>query len=433
MKWPYRIKARKNGPVLAKIYRPCAGRDGYRVAWKAGGKRMMKSLPCFAGLGGAREFAERLAKELASGSQVPALTPAEALDALAVRDALAAFRKETGRVLSPIQAITDYLAAARKLGDRQLSEAVTGFLGTVATVKIVDLAKAVAEFNATREAKTQAKAGERAQLSSHHVYMTALWLGWFAKTFPGTPVCDLRKDHMNAFMQSYSRLAAKSRNHLRGAIRHFFNWCVEQDYLSKDHRLSEASEMKNDTVTPKDTDYYRPTELRKLLDAADEQLRPLIALQGLAGLRPSDARRLTWESVFATPGYIPISATKSKTRRRRVVPICASLAQWLEPYRQHEGPLWSKSADTDETAFTDLRESLGIPSRGKDALRHSYGTYRLAVTQNEAQVAKEMGHKVDILHQHYAGLATPEEAERWFAVAPAPAAANVVPISAAVA
>ena len=126
-------------------------------------------------------------------------------------------------------------------------------------------------------------------------------------------------------------------------------------------------------------------------------------------------------------------APHPKTRRRRVVPICASLAQWLEPYRQHEGPLWSKSADTDETAFTDLRESLGIPSRGKDALRHSYGTYRLAVTQNEAQVAKEMGHKVDILHQHYAGLATPEEAERWFAVAPAPAAANVVPISAAVA
>ena len=88
---------------------------------------MMKSLPCFAGSGGAREFAERLAKELASGSQVPALTPAEARDALAVRDALAAFRKETGLVISPIQAVTEYLAAARKLGDRQLSEAVAGF------------------------------------------------------------------------------------------------------------------------------------------------------------------------------------------------------------------------------------------------------------------------------------------------------------------
>jgi len=88
MKWPYKVRPRKNGPVLAKIYRPCSGRDSYRVVWKAGGKRMMKSLSRFAGKDGANEFAKQKVKELAEGSQVPILTAAEARNALAVRKAL---------------------------------------------------------------------------------------------------------------------------------------------------------------------------------------------------------------------------------------------------------------------------------------------------------------------------------------------------------
>ena len=33
LKWPYKVRSRKHGPVLAKIYRPCEGQDSYRVAW----------------------------------------------------------------------------------------------------------------------------------------------------------------------------------------------------------------------------------------------------------------------------------------------------------------------------------------------------------------------------------------------------------------
>ena len=42
-KWPKRVKHRNK--VLAKIYRPCAGRSSYRVAWTVAGKRMMKTFP----------------------------------------------------------------------------------------------------------------------------------------------------------------------------------------------------------------------------------------------------------------------------------------------------------------------------------------------------------------------------------------------------
>lgn len=46
----------------------------------------------------------------------------------------------------------------KKLGERRLQEAIDGFLSTVATVKRVDLKKAVADWNALRQPKTVAMA-----------------------------------------------------------------------------------------------------------------------------------------------------------------------------------------------------------------------------------------------------------------------------------
>ena len=53
VKWPEKVKHRNQ--VLAKIYRPCTGRDSYRVAWSVNGKRMMKSFRTYGGKNGALE------------------------------------------------------------------------------------------------------------------------------------------------------------------------------------------------------------------------------------------------------------------------------------------------------------------------------------------------------------------------------------------
>src|ERR1017187_8901195 len=97
-KWPKRVKHRNK--VLARIYRPCAGRGSYRVAWTALGKRMMKSFPTYSGTGGALEYAEELVKDLAKGSQVSTLTPGQARDALIAFERLHDFYVATGRRVS---------------------------------------------------------------------------------------------------------------------------------------------------------------------------------------------------------------------------------------------------------------------------------------------------------------------------------------------
>ncbi len=427
MKWPYKVRHRKNGPVLAKIYQPCEGRESYRVAWQAGGRRMMKSFPRFAGAGGARQFAEGLVREIAQDSQVAALTAAEARSALAIRDALEQFRRETSRSISPIQAITEYLAAVRKLGDRPLSEAVAGYLGTVATIKRLDLTAAIREFCASHEPKTKSKDGKRAKLSPVYAYMVAHFLGHFGAAFPGYAVQDLTRDHIDLFFADKKRaeLSSKTRNHYRATIKLFLRWAVKKDYLPTNHRLLEAPGMERDQGTDEKTDFYRPHELRRLLENADEVMRPIIALCGLAGLRVQEALRLSWQDVFSVPGHVEISSTKSKTRSRRLVEMVGALTEWLEPYRQHEGALWTSKPAYYIERFTKLRDSLKIPSR-KNGLRHAYISFHYAIHGNENLTSQQAGNSPTIVHQSYKGLATKNEAEAWFNVRPLKAADNIV-------
>jgi hypothetical protein len=68
---------------------------------------------------------------------------------------------------------------------------------------------------------TRASKGPRALLSSKYAYNRELQLRRFAEAFPNTALCDLGKEHLEAFVGSLGEFAAKSRNHYRAAIRQF--------------------------------------------------------------------------------------------------------------------------------------------------------------------------------------------------------------------
>ena len=395
----------------AKIYRPAKGFPFYRVAFKVAGKRKMLT---FSSYSEAKAAAEAKVKELQKGQASSALTASQARDALAAYERLEAYFKNKGKRINLNTAIGEYLDAIEQL-DVPLSTAVTGFKTTVASVKRLDIKSAVVEFNAEREAKTTSIDGKRPQLSKSYFLNTKLWLGWFEKTFPATAVADLKKDHLDLFMNGRSKLAAKSKNHLRSTIKMFLAWCVRKDYLLATHRLLEASGMVRDGKDETATDFFRPAELKKLLLKADKTMRPIIALQGLAGIRGEEARRLKWEDVFATAGHVTISATKSKTKNRRLVEICPALDAWLKPYRKCKGSVWTQSRDTFHAKFAELRDSLKIQPRD-NGLRHGFVTYHFALHQNENATAAQAGHSPSLLHSNYKGLATKTEAEKWFNV-----------------
>jgi integrase len=413
----------------AKIYRPASNFPFYRVAFKVAGKRRMLT---FGSYGEAKTAAEAKVKELHKGQQSSALTAKQAQDAITVRDMLAGYRQETGNLVSLVEMTGSYLAAVKQLPKGcSLLEAVRVYRQSIAAVLRKPLAEAVKEFCDARRPKGVPVDGKRSVLSPVYVQDTERQLTEFSEANPGADVCDLTKQHLDLFVEAHAKLSAKSRNHYRATLRMFFGWCQRRDFLPATHRLLEADGLRKEDADTGDVDYYRPAELRLMLDQAAPEMAVIIALQAFGGLRLQEALRLDWGDVWRVPGHVEISSAKAKTRSRRLVEINATLTAWLEPYRQHQGAVTSLTLDAYTSQLIQLRKRLEIPSR-KNGLRHGFLTAHYALHQNENQTAAQAGTSPGMLFRHYRGLMARKEAEKWFAVQPH-RAANIVPLTTATA
>jgi integrase len=379
----------------------------------------------------AKAEGDSVVADLVKGKQNAVLSSGQASDALAALQRVQRFYQETGRRVSLLAAVSEWCESAAKLpGGHCVGEAVDRFLSTVAVVKRKPLSEAVGEFIEGRKHLGQSKNGERPKRSPVYLYNTAMWLNEFAATFPGCSVCDLAKEHLNTYIGKFKELSAKSRNDRRAIVKQFLGWCVAKDFLAQNHRLVEAVDFKTEDRDASEIDFYRPKELKDMLNAADAELVPVLGLGSLAGLRREEILRLDWSDVWRVSGKIEIGARIAKGRKRRLVDVCSSLAAWLRPYRKATGPVWSKSPDALEEALATLRKGQGIPAR-RNGLRHAFITYHMAQHCNENLTAAEAGNSPQMLHDHYRGLATRREAMQWFGVKPPRAVrrANVIQLA----
>ena len=415
VRFPVTIRHRSN---TAKIYAPAKNFAYYRLSYTAVGKRRMQT---FATYPEARAAALRVVKELSNGSQAAALTASQSRDALAALEKLNSFYQSTGRRMSLLGAVSDFVEAAAKLRGRTLGEAVANYLRTAVTVKPKGVAGAVEEFIESRKHRSESQNGRRAQLSASYAKHVNSWLREFANTFPGTAVCDLSKEHLNAYFKAHADVSAKNRNDRRATVKMFLNWAARNDYLAVNHRLFEADGMAREIVEAAETDFYRPDELQGLLDKAAADLQPALAIAGLAGLRGEEIMRLDWADVWRVAGHIEVTAGKSKTRQRRLVEICPALAAWLKPCRKKSGRVFPGGVHVYQRGFLKLRGDLKIPDR-RNGLRHAFCTYHFALYANENQTAAQAGNSPAMIHSHYKGLATKTEAEKWFNVMPSKSA-----------
>jgi integrase len=416
----------------AKIYGKSPAYEFYRIAYRTAGKRCVRSFKTYAE---AKTEAERIVRDLADGSQAAALTAPQSRDALAAFQRLESFRQSTGRRLSLLGAVSELLDVLPRLNGRSVAEAVDGYLGSVATVKRKDIAEAVEDFIKADEPRTRAADGERAQLSAKYAYNRAIILRRFAAAFPGHAVCDMSKEHLDTFLASktVTEFSAKSRNHHRAAIKQLLQWAVRKDYLPVAHRLNESDGLRPEHANNGQVEFYTPAEFRALLEAAEGPMQAMVAIGGLAGLRSAELLRLTWQDVWRVPGHIEVTAGKSKTRQRRLVETCPALAAWLQSFRSSTSgkvcPITAKSAEVIwQQRFLQLCEAAKV-TRKTNGLRHSFCSFHFALHANENLTAQQAGNSPAMIHQHYKGLATRAEAEKWFTVKPSNTPANVVPLT----
>ena len=222
-------------------------------------------------------------------------------------------------------------------------------------------------------------------------------------------------------------LGTQSVKNFRTVIGTLFEFAEARGYIAKGCNPVTSTETVK--VKSGDIEIFTLDEITKLLKAASEDFLPLVAIGAFAGLRSAEAERIEWNDIDLAGGFIHVAKSKAKTKARRLVPILPNLAQWLAPYSQRTGKIW-KTTDNDlQDARATCIQTSGVAWKN-NALRHSFASYRLAATQNAAQVALEMGNSADVVFKHYRELVKPETAKAWFAVSPEQPA-NVTNLSAA--
>lgn len=210
------------------------------------------------------------------------------------------------------------------------------------------------------------------------------------------------------------------RNNARRMIVTLFRFARSREYLPDRTTAPERTQRAKVVELP--IRIFTPAELEAILAVVSEKWLPWVVIGAFAGLRTGETARLDWSMVKWSQKIIDLPAGATKTSRRRLVPLRANLAAWLSPWRHATG----RVVPGEEVQRETERIAAALKTPWKvNALRHSYGTYRAAETQNLAQLAYEMGNSVSIIRRHYDAVARKKDARLWFGINPA-TAKNVI-------
>jgi integrase len=176
-------------------------------------------------------------------------------------------------------------------------------------------------------------------------------------------------------------------------------------------RKNDAEEI---TVLP-------PEQLQRLFACADPEILPLYAIAAFAGVRWNEIERLNWDDIKESE--IVISARIAKTRSRRIIPIRPALAAFLT--ERGTGSVLPRiysarrpSARRLDFLRAQAEKQAGLYPWPRNALRHSFISYALAIDHDENRIALESGNTPEVIHTNYRALVTREEAERFWNIRP---------------
>ncbi len=267
------------------------------------------------------------------------------------------------------------------------------------------------------------------------------------------PIAQITTDDLDRWITANDQHSVRTQVNFISAITRLFNYAkgryLPADAPSAADRLEAPSANNSEPV-----EIMQPWEMAKLLGYVRDELVPCVALAGFAGLRTIEISRLQWSAIHwadelpapepgkpetretaqarAYPhGFIKIPASVAKQHRqavRRIIPIQANLAEWLRPYRLKSGPvspwrtdrglswhLWDEIRKLNEREKKTNRPEI---HKGKNALRHSYGSYRLPIVESVDALALEMNTSARMIFANYREVVHPSDVTAWWNIRP---------------
>jgi integrase len=361
---------------------PCIhGRSKYLITGYANGKRIRKF--CRTKVQ-AQEFAESKNLELQNfGHELSVMSNALRTEAITCAQRLAPF----GMTLTKV---TDVW-----LGQNDWRS------------KSVLLKKGIVAYKAELDRKLAAKEISK----GHHRNLRSIikkLLPDFGETF----ICDLSPALLEKWMITQP-VNAITRNNIRLNLGVFFNtFAIPQSWIAE-NPISKTT-IANTKRLRKRPCIYTPEQASAILLEADHDLVPFFAISMFGGLRTAELERLNWEDIDFNDRLIDVH--KSKTMDERFVPMSDNLIAWLTPYRHSHGPV---ARHCDEDRRKAVRDRAGIPAKVmQNAARHSYCSYRYALSNDIGECAKHAGNSPAVFLKNYNHRVKEAPARRYFGIMP---------------
>jgi integrase len=389
----------KKGHAIVKIYEvKNRDRTNYTVAYLSTAGRQRRT---FANLDLAKQEAATIAQNLANGDlEALKLTGADKQIYVQAQDTIA----PTGIPL--LSVAHEFARAFDILGGAHIVEAARYFKKHVdVELPQVMVADAVEKFRAAKEAEG---------LSAAYLKDIRGLLGDFANHFQ-CPLSSIQPDDLRQYLTA-KRVSLVSKENRRRMLVVLFNFAKAQGWLRANEETA-ADALGTYKIKPREVEIYSPTEIRRLLNAAEPDFLPYLALIAFGGVRREELHKgLEWDAINFDRQTITVPAAIAKTGRKRKIVMAENLLEWLKPHRFKHGPIF---AIDPRKRIAKVAKASGVKWK-QNALRHSFGSYRMEQTKNEGQVALEMGNSPKVVKDHYFEIVDERAAREYWSIKPLP-------------
>ncbi|OJV25396.1 MAG: hypothetical protein BGO12_07540 [Verrucomicrobia bacterium 61-8] len=411
------------GIKIPIYYSPYRDTESYLLAYYVEAKRIRERSPS---LPAARKRAKELIEELSKGTaHVATFTPKQAAVVNAAVDILHPLDIGLAEAARQVATANEILGgfgtieeAARLLvAERQRQQIPRKLFGEV-----------VQEF--LEEVKPPAR-------SYRHWQDCSARLGLAAERFKTVPIMDIRtidiENHLNKIQRRVrtkqgmktlpgpgQKATGRNRNNYRGVFCNLFSYAQRLGYLPRNIE-TEAEHLREAPDRDANVAIYQPEAMQTIMDGLPDKWIPFAAIGAFAGCRGAEIHRLDWRDIDLEERHITVESSKSKTGKRRVVPISDNLYAYLAPYAQKSGwvcPHYSHDSTLSQE-FTKAWDNAGIKVEKIDnGFRHSYASYRIEEVKSLPQVAWEMNTSERKLRDNYLELVSAKKLLLWKSIMP---------------
>jgi integrase len=271
----------------------------------------------------------------------------------------------------------------------------------------------------------------------------------FVRAYPGD-IRDQTPFQIETYLSSLSNVGPRRRNNVLSEIRHYQEFARIRGYMPDG--VTPARVVSMIKVFGGSVSFYTPAVMQLFLDNVLPEWSPTLSIAGFSGVRTEEAALskdhsarkdpLRWEDFDWDDREIAVRTETSKTGIPRRCPITDNLYALLQPWRDRgtRGPVAPIGKRYDREFGNGGRLVLAINAKLKgdltgpcekiewfnDALRHSYGSYRMAIIKNMHTLAYEMGNSVAVIKRNYNHPRSVRDARTYFSLLPIGTASNIV-------